>query len=91
VYHIYKDPSGGMWAGTWSGGVNYLPATGEKFTLYEQTPGNPASLNNNSIISISGDASGNLWIGTDGGGINFLIERKRFFHLSLTTLSIPRA
>jgi signal transduction histidine kinase len=68
-----------MWAGTWSGGVNYLPATGEKFTLYEQTPGNPASLNNNSIISISGDASGNLWIGTDGGGINFFDRKKKVF------------
>lgn len=69
VYSVYKDKEGGIWAGTYFGGVNYYPkqyATFEKF--FPKTGEN--SLSGNAVRKICQDQYGDLWIGTEDAGLN---------------------
>jgi signal transduction histidine kinase/ligand-binding sensor domain-containing protein len=74
VYAFTKDREGGIWAGTYFGGVNYFP---KQYTAFEKiTPhadGN--TLSGNVVREIKEDKDGNLWIGTEDAGLNKL-DRK---------------
>ncbi|MDP4202001.1 MAG: two-component regulator propeller domain-containing protein [Bacteroidota bacterium] len=69
VYPIYKDREGGIWIGTYYGGVNYLsPNSGlfERFTHSSYVN----SVNGNVIGAFTEDKKGNVWIASDDGGIS---------------------
>lgn len=71
VYSLCKDREGGMWAGTYFGGVNYYPHQYTSFQKY--FPDNtPNSLSGNAVREVCEDQYGNLWIGTEDGGLNKL-------------------
>ncbi|MFT3738510.1 MAG: two-component regulator propeller domain-containing protein [Breznakibacter sp.] len=78
VYPIFRDREGGIWIGTYYGGVNYLPPSGrvfERFTHSKYTN----SVNGNVIGGFAEDKSGNIWIASDDGGLNMLdIRTGRF-------------
>lgn len=86
AYALVQDGNGDLWIGTQQGLVKgALGKSAPKFHLMQTDPGNPQSLNNNSIACIlpdpvhPGDA---LWIGTKGGGINRLDLRSgKFLHI----------
>ena len=64
------DSQGGMWLGTYFGGLNYYHPLRERFRHIRFSPeGN--SLNDNVIGCITEDRAGNLWIGTNNGGVNY--------------------
>lgn len=71
IYTLYKDTEGGIWAGTFFGGLNYFPhgyATFQKyFPDYSRN-----SINGNAVREICEDKSGNIWIGTEDAGLNKL-------------------
>ncbi|MGC4233306.1 MAG: two-component regulator propeller domain-containing protein [Niabella sp.] len=71
IYAIYKDREGGMWIGTYFGGISYLPKHYTPFTKYYplQTPG---SIAGNVVREITKDRLGYLWIGTEDAGLNKL-------------------
>lgn len=71
IYSICRDTEGGMWAGTYFGGMNYYAAQSSIFTKYFPTQ-QESSISGNDIREICKDKNGNLWIGTEDAGLNKL-------------------
>lgn len=71
IYSLCKDTEGGMWAGTYFGGMNYYAAQSSIFTKYFPTQ-QENSISGNDIREICKDQNGNLWIGTEDAGLNKL-------------------
>ena len=65
---IIKDREGGIWIGTFYGGVNYLPQENKSFEKFYPT-GLPGALNGNVVREIRADSYGNIWIGTEDAGL----------------------
>lgn len=69
VYTFCKDREGGIWAGTYFGGLNYFPKQYAHFRKYfPQDDKN--SISGNAVREICRDPDGNLWIGTEDAGLN---------------------
>lgn len=71
VYTFCKDRAGGIWAGTYFGGVNYFPKQFNSFSKFFQKSGEN-SLSGYVIREIHQDQHGHLWIGTEDAGLNKL-------------------
>lgn len=71
VYTFCKDKEGGIWAGTYFGGINYYPKQPLAFTKYFPEKGKN-SLSGNVVREVHQDQYGNLWIGTEDAGLNKL-------------------
>jgi ligand-binding sensor domain-containing protein/signal transduction histidine kinase/DNA-binding response OmpR family regulator len=71
VYTLSKDKEGGIWAGTYFGGINYYPKQYTSFNKFF-AQGNGNSLSGNAVREICSDNKGNIWIGTEDGGLNKL-------------------
>ncbi|WP_262248972.1 hybrid sensor histidine kinase/response regulator transcription factor [Parapedobacter soli] len=71
VSAICKDMEGGIWLGTYFGGVNYFSPHYNRFRKYFPEPGQP-SLSGEIVHEITKDRYGNLWIGTEDAGLNRL-------------------
>ncbi|WP_445738266.1 hybrid sensor histidine kinase/response regulator transcription factor [Mariniflexile sp.] len=69
VYALSKDKEGGIWIGTYFGGVNYYPKQYAYFNKYFPKIGEN-SISGNAVREIREDAYGNLWIGTEDAGLN---------------------
>ncbi len=72
IYSLHIDEDERIWAGTYSGGVNYLQSTENFFSvsLYESD----VYIGEQNIRSIHIDDAGNKFIGTDGNGIIFILD-----------------
>ncbi|HEX6427053.1 MAG TPA: two-component regulator propeller domain-containing protein [Niastella sp.] len=71
VYTICRDNRGGMWAGTFFGGINYCSKDNSRFEkFYPKTGIN--SISGEAVREICADSNHNLWIGTEDAGINKL-------------------
>ncbi|RYY13517.1 MAG: sensor histidine kinase, partial [Chitinophagaceae bacterium] len=69
VYALCKDFEGGVWAGTYFGGVNYYAAQYSAFRKYfDDNLDN--SFKGSAVREIRNDRYGNLWIGTEDAGLN---------------------
>ncbi|CAN5656406.1 hybrid sensor histidine kinase/response regulator transcription factor [soil metagenome] len=80
VYCFTKDREGGIWAGTYFGGINYFPKQYTTFTKYFPML-DENSISGNVVREIHQDHSGNLWIGTEDAGLNkFDTATKLFTH-----------
>lgn len=80
VYTLCKDDEGGIWAGTYFGGLNYYPKQYFAFQkFFPDYSGN--SISGSAVREICEDHNGNLWIGTEDAGISKLnIETKTIKH-----------
>jgi signal transduction histidine kinase/ligand-binding sensor domain-containing protein len=78
VYTLCKDQEGGVWAGTFFGGVNYYPKQYTPFTKYfpDRTTN---TISGNAVREMSEDPDGNLWIGTEDAGLSKLNLRTGAF------------
>lgn len=73
VYALAKDREGGMWVGTYFGGVDYYPNPFTSFDkFFSQGSGKSKSLSGDAVREICKDQYGNLWIGTEDAGLNKL-------------------
>lgn len=71
VYSMQKDREGGIWIGTYFGGINYLnSSTLQMEACYPYMA--PEALSGKAVSQFCEDASGNLWIATEDGGVNYL-------------------
>src|SRR5690606_33305530 len=69
IYNILKDKDGGVWLGTYFGGINYYHKNNnfiEKFM--SKTQG--GKLLGTVVRLIRKDDFGNIWLGTENGGIS---------------------
>lgn len=82
IYAICKDREGGIWIGSYFGGIDYIP---KQYSYFENFY--PIAYKN----SISGyrvrefvsDKKGNLWIATEDNGLNYYDTHTRLFtHIS---------
>ena len=80
VYPIVKDREGGIWVGTYYGGVNYLsPNTGQFECFAHSRFYN--SVNGTVIGRFCEDSYGHIWIASDDGGLSrFAPKDKQFTH-----------
>ncbi|WP_316828529.1 two-component regulator propeller domain-containing protein [Pedobacter miscanthi] len=69
VYTVCKDNEGGMWAGTYFGGLSYFSKNNARFEKYYPLLGTN-SISGNAVREICPDSQGNLWIGTEDASVN---------------------
>lgn len=72
IYAIYEDREGGIWIGSYFGGIDYFQTSFSIFEKYYPITGNEKTLKGRVVREICEDNNGNLWIGTEDGGLNFL-------------------
>ncbi|MDD2864101.1 MAG: two-component regulator propeller domain-containing protein, partial [Methylococcales bacterium] len=63
---ITVDEQGGVWAGMWLNGLDYLPFGESKFKHYRIDSNEKNDLQLNSPTALLVDKKGQLWIGTEG-------------------------
>lgn len=78
VRTISKGAFGEFWIGTRGGLYIYSRARGVT-GFFRHDEREPASLSNNSVLSVYHDSKGETWIGTRGG-LNLLAKSKQVFH-----------
>jgi signal transduction histidine kinase/ligand-binding sensor domain-containing protein len=71
VYTLSKDSEGGIWAGTYFGGLNYFPKQYSSFQKYF-SDNTKNSIIGSVVREICEDHLGNIWIGTEDAGLNKL-------------------
>lgn len=71
IYTLYKDTEGGIWAGTFFGGLNYFAKQHATFQKYFPDY-SKKSVSGNAVREICEDSFGNIWIGTEDAGLNKL-------------------
>lgn len=69
IYSLSRDREGGLWIGTYFGGVNYYSNQHIMFEKYFPQIGQN-SISGNAVREIVQDSAGNLWIGTEDAGLN---------------------
>lgn len=68
VYPVIRDHEGGLWIGTYYGGVNYVAPNRGQFTF--QSLSSLVDADEDFVIScFCEDPDGSLWIGSDNGGL----------------------
>lgn len=80
VYPILKDREGGIWVGTYYGGVNYVSPNSGIFERYIHSR-YTNSVNGNVIGGFTEDKNGNIWIASDDGGLNVLNPKTGKFNV----------
>eukprot|EP01032_Pedospumella_encystans_P015506 gene15505-17729_t len=61
------DAQGGIWVGTWPGGLDYLAPGSSSFVHYRVDDPAAPSVKGNDVRSLHADSAGQLWIGTADG------------------------
>ena len=81
IYSLCKDREGGIWIGSYFGGVNYYPRFYTYFEKY-YPKGTDKGLHGKRVREFCQDNQGILWIGTEDGGLNrFNPKTKTFLFL----------
>ncbi|MBQ6064709.1 MAG: response regulator [Prevotella sp.] len=75
VYSVMGDNEGGLWYGTFYGGVSYLSPMAGRFESYSSSNG----LRGNVIARFCEDGMGRIWIASDDGGLNCYSQRDAKF------------
>lgn len=75
VYAITNDNEGGLWIGTFYGGVNYVSPIGKRFDSFTTDNG----LRGNVISRFCEDHEGNVWVASDDGGIMCYSPKQQAF------------
>lgn len=68
VYPVMKDREGGIWVGTFYGGVNYMALDTKRVRNWNHSRFRN-SVSGNVVSCLSEDSDGNIWIGSDDGGV----------------------
>ncbi|MBS1599077.1 MAG: response regulator [Bacteroidetes bacterium] len=84
IFTFCKDREGGLWVGTYLGGINYLPEPYISFQKFFPRLNAP-SISGNAVHEICKDQYGNFWIGTEDGGVSKMnIQKNSFTHFMPT-------
>lgn len=67
ILQLEQDSRGDLWFGSFDAGLQRLEPASGRFTSYQHSPSNPASLSNNDVRAIFEDSANRLWVGTAKG------------------------
>ena len=90
IYSLCRDSEGGIWVGSYFGGVNYYPRPYTYFEKYYPRP-DGKGLRGRRVREFCRDNQGILWIGTEDGGLtrfNPQTEEFSFFEPSAAFTNI---
>lgn len=77
-YTILKDNQGGVWVGTYFGGVNYYHTKHNRFEkIFPRN--SPHSIDGHAVREIVEDSQNNLWIGTEDQGLSYWDQKTNQF------------
>jgi ligand-binding sensor domain-containing protein/signal transduction histidine kinase/DNA-binding response OmpR family regulator len=82
VYSIQQDREGGLWFGTYFGGVNYVSSLSKHIQHFYPSFA-PYSMSGKAVSQFLEDKNGNLWIATEDGGLNYFDKATRRFEVFL--------
>lgn len=71
VFSLCEDNEGGIWVGTYFGGVNYYSEYSSQFRKYLPLPGENG-LKGKNISEFLEDSKGNVWFGTEDAGLHMM-------------------
>ena len=77
VYPVMKDREGGVWAGTYYGGVNYISPFSGQFDGYP-VDDNDGDMPGRVVGRFCEDAYHNIWIASDDGGLTCMDKSGKF-------------
>lgn len=69
IYSLCQDSEGGVWIGTYFGGVNHYPQVDSYFEKYYISDANNG-LQGKRVREFCEDADGLIWVGTEDGGLS---------------------
>lgn len=69
IYSIYKDRDGGIWVGSYFGGVDYYPNRHNNFDLFYPIA-DKNNMKGRRVREFCSAPDGKIWIGTEDGGLN---------------------
>ncbi|MDR1518080.1 MAG: response regulator, partial [Dysgonamonadaceae bacterium] len=69
IYSIYKDKNGGVWVGSFFGGVDYYSIPYNHFELFYPT--GVDAMKGRHIREFCPDSEGRIWIGSEDDGLNW--------------------
>ena len=69
VYSLTVDNNGGIWAGTYFGGINHYNTSYRFFKKFFPKPAEN-SIVGNAVREIKADSNGNIWVGTEDNGLS---------------------
>ena len=69
VYAVLQDREGGMWIGSYFGGVNYYSEYSSQFDKYFPIPGKDGLMGKN-ISEFCENGDGRIWVGTEDAGLH---------------------
>ncbi|MDR1415765.1 MAG: hypothetical protein LBI96_08145, partial [Odoribacteraceae bacterium] len=78
VYSILEDNEGGLWVGTYCGGLNYLAPGSDAFEFHAPSDA-PGGLHGKIVSEFREGADGSLWIGTEDDGLYHFSPRNGRF------------
>lgn len=78
VYPILKDREGGIWIGTYYGGINYISPNAGQFESYAHSRFSN-SIQGTIVSRFCEDSNGNIYIASDDGGLNFFNPKTQHF------------
>lgn len=78
IYDIYKDRDGGIWVGSYFGGVDYYSNQFNYFESY-YTIGQQNSIEGSRVREFCAAPDGLIWIGTEDMGLNLFDPCKEIF------------
>ena len=78
IYSLCRDREGGIWIGSYFGGVNYYPRFYTNFEKY-YPKGAEDGLHGKRVREFCQDNQGILWIGTEDGGLNRFNPKTKTF------------
>ena len=68
LYCLFQDRAGGMWVGSYFGGINYQPNTSPLFERFVPQ----GNMHGRRVREIVQDSNGLIWIGTEDAGLNYM-------------------
>ncbi|MFV0483603.1 MAG: two-component regulator propeller domain-containing protein [Bacteroidales bacterium] len=78
TYEIFEDKEGGIWIGTWSGGLSYYHLARNQFRNYSHSI-NSTSISSNDVSSFAQNSEGSIYVGTETGGLNYFDKKNGIF------------
>ena len=69
IYSIFQDRDGGIWVGSYFGGVDYYANRNNRFDLFYPMA-NRNSIKGRRVREFCSAPDGKIWIGTEDGGLN---------------------